>query len=651
MLCIVDDAQRLDQESPDALALVGRRLHADSIALLFAARVTGASLAGIPELRLRRLGEQAAVELGRSVSDRSVDDEVVKEVVSQSHGLPMAMVELAAHGSEDQPPAGAVVREPATVRRRLEAHLLRAVRELPAAIQTLLLVAAADSSGDWEIVTEAAAGLGVGPEEIEPARAARLLSEPDLRFRHPLIRSAVHSGTAAADRRQAHDALATVIDPVRDAERRAWHLAAATVGPSEDVADRLEAAALRAVARGGSSSAGTFWLRAAELTEDDEMRAERLLAGAEAHPLGGAPVRAQTLLPYSAPHFVNPYLRARAKRLDGMTRYALGDVGETASMLISAGRALEPFDLGLARATMLRALSAARITGRLSAPGERYRDVLVAVRSMPMPREPSVSDLLIDAHAALFSDRHATAVTLLRRALDALGTSDDESDDGQLWMASGCFTAGVIGDDEGLHALAHRLGACARGGGALVTLSYGLLFAAMSEVFEGSLTAARTHSAERSDIMSAIGRPPDVGELVWFAWAGREAEERAAAVVILREATRRSHGWILTYVEYALAVLELGLSNAAARPLPEALTGETIRLFAGTRFGTRVLVQIGLALATLSMALVADRRRRGPTPPSSSPPPLRLHQRCGVTRGVTTSPSWRSPSTGSTSSP
>jgi DNA-binding CsgD family transcriptional regulator len=569
LLCVVDDAQWLDQESLEALALVGRRLYAEGVVLLFGAReaVDGrVLLQGIPELPVRGLPEDDALGLLASVADGPLDRQVAMRIVAETQGSPMAIIELVGELSSQELSKRGLRPEPLPLSRRLEEHFLRRVRALPPATQTLLLVAAAEPSGDPRLVAQAALRLGGSPDAAEPARANGVFEmHPQARFRHPLIRSAVYSGASPADRRRVHEALAAASDPDRDPDRRAWHLATAAIGPDEAVAAELEHAADRARARGGYSGAGAFLARAAELTPDDGRRAERVLAAARAHLTGGSPARAKLLLEETS-HLGDPLHRAKAQRLQGAIRYALGHAPGTAAVLVDAARTLEPFDIRLARTTMLEALWAARVTGRFTAMGESERDVARAARAMPLPAgcPLTVGDLLLDGYTALFLDGHAAAVPLLRQAIAALQADDSDSPEALQWLVIGCWAAGAVGDDEGLHTLAARLVESARAQGALVPLAQGLLFLAMSELLDGSLVTARTLFAERAQIMAVIGRPSDALGLVALAWRGHETEARAEAADVARFAAEQGQGWMLLFVDYGLTVLELGLGNYRA---------------------------------------------------------------------------------------
>jgi DNA-binding CsgD family transcriptional regulator len=571
LLCVVDDAQWLDQESLAALAVVGRRVHADRIVLLFGLRdslVGSVVLDGMEEIRVGGLPDGDAERLLAALVRGPLDHDVARRVVEETQGWPMAIIELADELSS-QELSGGLLAEPLPLSLRLEEHFLSQVRDLPASTQTLLLVAAAEPSGDPRLVADAAERLESSADAAEPARAEGVfVLRPEPRFRHPLIRTAVYGNAAPADRRRVHEALAAVSDPDRDPDRRAWHLGAAAVGPDEAVAANLEHAAGRARARGGYCAAGAFLAKASQLTPDSGLRADRVLAAAHAYLTGGAPVRARSLLEMTA-RLGDAFQRAKAQRLEGAIRYALGETEGTVSVFVNAARALEPFDIHLARATMLEGLSAARIPGRFAAAGESEVDVARAARAMPLPADDpaAVADLLLDGDVALFLDGHAAAVPFLRCAIVALQADDSDTPDTPQWLWIGCWAAGAIGDDAALHALATRLERSARELGALVPLSIGLLFLAMSELLDGSLDAARRHLGERTQIMSAMGRPSDVLTLLVLAWEGRETEARAEAAAVIRFGSEQAQGWVLAFVNYALAVLELGLGHYA-----EALT-------------------------------------------------------------------------------
>ena len=565
LLCVVDDVQWLDQESLAALGLVGRRLFADRIALVLTARLgheDGGSLGGMPEIVVGGLPDDDATELLRLTVGGLVDRELAQRIIHETRGSPLGIVELVAGLTAEQLSGREVPPDPLPLSGRLEAHFLRQMGGLGAATQTWMLAAAAEPSGDVRVVDAAANRLGCSPEDALPAIAEGFfVRDPQPHFRHPLIRSAVYRGASDADRRRTHHALAAVTDPVRDPDRRAWHLAAATIGRDEAVATELVLAADRGRVRGGHSTAGLLLARAAELTPDADRRTGRLLAAVEAHLAGGSLPRAVALLDKVVDDIGHPYDRAQVRRLRGSIGYALGEAPGTASVLMDAARALDAFDRPLARATLLEALAAARVTGRFTAPGESERDVGRLARGMPLPRgvDPTVGDLFLDGYTTLFLEGHASAVPSLQRAISALRRlADPTTTEALMWLAVGCWAAGAIGDDEALHTFGTRLVDVARAQGAAVWLSIGLMFLAMSELLAGSVDEARAHFGERAEIMLAIGRPADVGELVVSAWTGREEVARREAMALSDHGTASGHGWILSFVEYAVAVLELG---------------------------------------------------------------------------------------------
>ena len=300
VLCLVDDAQWLDQVSAEVLGFVARRLHADRVGILFTFREGeghAAALAGLPELVVRGLPPEAAGELLAASADAPVDGRVSAQVVAGVAGNPLALVELAGELTPEELSGTVPLAWPLRFGGHLEQLYLDRVRALPGDTRTLLLVAAADPSGDPGLVYEAAGQLGSGAEAGEAVGTDRLVSwQPQVRFRHPLIRSAAYYAAPAGERRRAHAALAQVTDPASATDRRAWHLAEAAAGPDEQVAIELERSAGRAQARGGLAAAAAFLERSALLTADPARHAERVLGAAQASLQVGAFGKALELL-------------------------------------------------------------------------------------------------------------------------------------------------------------------------------------------------------------------------------------------------------------------------------------------------------------------------------------------------------------------
>jgi hypothetical protein len=325
VLALVDDAQWLDDVSAAALLFVARRVDDERIAVLFAAR-EGQFEADLPELVLGGLDPAAAADLLATRAGGPVPPPVAVELVARTGGNPLALVELpdalpaaALAGDDPLPPA-------LPVTAGVERAFLDRARRLPADAQTLLLVAAADDSGHAATVRRAAAALGAGDDALDAAERSGLIAVRDgeLELRHPLVRSAVYHAATSRERRQAHRALAAALPGSHDADRRAWHRAAAADGPDEEIAAELEAAADRARTRGGQEAASAALDRAADLSPAGDARARRRYGAAEAAWLAGRPVAARALADAALLDVDDPLLRADVARLRARVEWNTG---------------------------------------------------------------------------------------------------------------------------------------------------------------------------------------------------------------------------------------------------------------------------------------------------------------------------------------
>jgi len=269
LLCLIDDAQWLDRSSAQVLTFVARRLQAESVVLLFAEREPGEldQLAGLPDLPLPALPDDCAREVLASAISGPLDDRVRDRILAEARGNPLALMEL----PHELPPVklagGFGLPGALPLPGRIEASFRRRVQQFPAATQRLLLVAAAEPTGEPALLWRAAGMLGIPAEAVGPAEADGLLElSAQVAFRHSLLRSAVYRAAAAEERQSAHLALAMATDAENDPDRRAWHRAHATLAPDEDVAQELERSAGRAQARGGLAAAAAFLERAARST-------------------------------------------------------------------------------------------------------------------------------------------------------------------------------------------------------------------------------------------------------------------------------------------------------------------------------------------------------------------------------------------------
>jgi DNA-binding CsgD family transcriptional regulator len=570
VLGVIDDAQWLDQESAEVLAFVARRLHADRIGFVFAVRDPDgrrAVLDGLPELRLGGLPDADARRLLASVAAGPVAPDVGDRIVAETRGNPLALAEIGGELSAGQLAGGSLLPQPLPLGDRLRERFLRQVRTLPADTQRLLLLAAAERLGDAGLLWRAAGGMGIDDRAADPAEAGRLLVVgPEVRFRHPLIRSAVYHGAAPVERRAVHLALAAALDPERDPDRRAWHRAAAAAGPDEEVATELARSAERAAGRGGYATMAAFLERAAALTSDPQRQAERLLAAAEAELIAGDSSRAQQLLKQAQPQLRNALSQAGALRLEGGIQFALGEGGKAPATLLNAARAFETAGAPRpSRDAMLEALEAAFYASRTA-----ILDVARAAEALPPApvSPPSAADLLLDGFTTLLTTGHTQAAPLLRRAMEALGSDDIPADEGLRWLGLGCWAAAELVDEQAWHTLASRWVQLARDRGALMRLPTALDYLGEWAVRTGHFAAATASNVERHEILAATGNPELIGtaavELALPAWKGSDDDARSAASAVTRYSSKRGQGVGVSYAQWALAVLELGFAHYEA---------------------------------------------------------------------------------------
>jgi DNA-binding CsgD family transcriptional regulator len=555
LVCLVDDAHWLDRMSAQILAFVARRLLAEHIALVFALRTDSADLAGLPELPVHGLPDAEANTLLDTVLKGPLDTRVRDRLVAETHGNPLALLELPrALTSADAvtPP------DDVPLSSRIEQSFLRQLEPLPADTRLLLLTAAAEPLGDATLLWAAAGLLGLGADPATAAEATGLIEfGPRVRFRHPLVRSAVYRAAPAKDRRDVHRALAEVTNPDIDPDRRAWHRALATVAPDEDVAADLERSAGRALARGGRIAAAAFLEHAALLTPEPGRRAHRELAAAQAKREAGALDAALELLTAVDAGPPDELREAEVEHLRGEIAFDQRRGADAARLLRSAARRLEPLDPNRARETYLEALSAAIWAG-----GDTVR-VAEAARAAPeVPARPV--DVVLDALATRLTDGYPAAAPLLTLAVDALRTLD--GDTGTILWLLGNRAGGIVAseacDFAAAHGLATRQVQLARDTGALVHLQFALNFLATNQLLAGDLAAAAASIEEDRLIAEVTGNPP-VGytAVLHAAFQGREAHATELIKATAAEAAARGQGRLVLFADYASAVLHNGLGR------------------------------------------------------------------------------------------
>jgi DNA-binding CsgD family transcriptional regulator len=574
LLCLVDDAQWLDQASAQALAFAARRLDAESVALLFGTRDPAGEggLAGLPGLVLDGLPDADARALLASVLPGLRDERVLDRIIAESGGNPLALLELPRGVTAAELAGGFGVVDPLPVTGMIEQSFLRRITPLPEVTRFLLLLAAAEPVGDPVLLWRAAGSLGISADAASPAEADGLLTvAARVTFRHPLVRSAVYQAAPAAGRRRAHRALAEATDPGIDPDRRAWHRAQAATGADEDIAAELERSASRAQARGGLAAAAAFLERAAALTLKPTLRAERELAAARATAQAGAFDAALRLLAAAEAEPLDPLQSARADLLRGQIAFVSSRGSDAPPLLLKAARRLEPLDTGLARQTYLEALSAALYAGRF-ATGGGLREAAEAARAARLaPQPPGAADLVIDGLVSLITDGYAAAAPTLKRALSASAIERISTGQEVRWLWLGVFAAEILWDDESWDLLSMGHVRRAREDGALGVLPVALSQRAALHILEGDFAAATSLIEEAETISKATGSQRLLAVRVALAaFRGRESQASELAEVSAKDAAGRGEGAGLTFLQWATAVLYNGLGRyeealAAAR--------------------------------------------------------------------------------------
>src|SRR6516164_3224090 len=573
LLCVVDDLQWLDDASAAVLGVGARRLLAEPVALVFAVREPGDEhrLAGLPELPLRGLDDADARALLETAIPGRIDERVRARIVAETRGNPLALLELPRGMSAAELAGGFALLAPGGLSGSIEDGFRRRLDALPADTRRLLQLAAADPVGDPLLVWRAAGQLGIHPGAATPAVDAGLVEiGAQVRFRHPLVRSAAYRSAALAERYALHAALAEATDPQIDPDRRAWHRAQAAAGPDEEVAGELERSAARAEARGGVAAAAAFLESAATLTPEPAHRLRRLLAAARAKRDAGAFEAALQLLTAAEAGPMSALQAAEAEHLRGQVAFDQRRVSDAARLLVSAARRLEPLDPELARTTHLEALGAAIWAGDLDNPGALAGAAEAARAAPPAPGPPGAVDVVLDAFAIRLTEGYAAAAAALGQALQTvLALEVPVGDLGQWLWLTGLRAAGLIAlelwDADSWHALASRQVQVARDSGALGQLQFALNFLARSQLAAGELTDVAVLLEEERAIAQAMGNPA-VGyeEMMLAAWRGQESVASELIERMVQTASARGLGRMVDVATYAKSVLYNGIGRYAA---------------------------------------------------------------------------------------
>jgi DNA-binding CsgD family transcriptional regulator len=610
LLCLIEDAQWLDAASGQIVGFVARRVLAESIAIVVAVRnaAAGHDFDGLPELRLVGLERDDARALLAGAVHGRLHDGLRDRIVAETRGNPLALLELPRRMSAAELAGGFEVPGGADLPEHIEGHYLQRVDQLPDDTQQLLLLAAADPLGDATLVWRAGAKLEIGADALAPATDAQLLEiGAQVRFRHPLVRSAVYRAAPPDRRQRVHEALAAVTDPEADADRRAWHRALAAPGADEAVAAELERSAVRAQTRGGVAAAAAFLQRAAVLTPDRARRLERSLAAAQASLAAGAFTDVRGLLSTAEAGPLDEAQRARIDLVRAQLAFASRRGNEATPLLLSAARRLESVDLSLARETYVDAFSSALFGARLS-DSVGVPEVAEAARVAPrVSGEPSTADLLLDALVGL-SENYESAIGRCGAAVQRLLGEEASHKERLRWLWQGCVIALEMWDDESAYQLSHDSVDIARETGTLSELALALSAHTPVLVFSGELSDASAAVAETTSVQDASGiASAPYGALILGAWQGKANETRQLIELTLAEVGGRGEGIGVAICEYARAVLCNGLGDydAARRA---AYSASEHREVVAENWGLSELIEP--AMRTGNTELVADALAR-----------------------------------------
>jgi len=632
LICLVDDEQWLDRASLQVLGFVARRMVAEPVGLVFAARDPSPELAGLPELRVGGLRNHDAQALLASALAAPLDARVADQIVAESRGNPLALLELPRGLSPAELAGGFGLTgaQPAAVplSSQVEDSFGRQLAALPEQTLRLVQLAAADPTGDRSLVWRAARRLDIRSQAAEPAVEAGLVElGARVRFRHPLARSAAYRSAALPDRQQLHAALAEVTDPIADPDRRAWHRAQATAGTDEDVAGELERSAGQAQARGGLAAAAAFLERSVALTADPARHTDRVLAAAQASMQAGAFGKTLELLATAETWPLDDFQRTRVDLIRAHVAFASGLGSDAPPLLLKAAKQLEPFDDNLARETYLAAWGAAGIAGYVAGPGV-LADICRAIRALPpRPGDPRPLDLLLDGLAMLIAEGPIAAGATMQRAAEVLTSIPVDDVLRWGWMAPNAYT--MTWDFDGLHAICVRQVQLVRDAGALAQLPLYLSQLGIALPWMGDFAGTAAVIAESDSVSAATGSPVAPYTLLrLLALQGREAEATALIESTIEAAAASGQGMAAAWAQWAAAVLYNGLARyqkaaAAARYVTSDALNPWMSMWALPE-----LVEAAARSGDAELARDALERLADTTKPASTDVALGIEARC-----------------------
>ena len=563
LLCIIEDAQWLDAASLAAITFAARRLQAERIAVLFAVREDDEDAdtvaTELPELRLEGLDPEASAALLADETTSPLAPQVLERIITSANGNPLVLLEIPLALSDAQRAGREHLPDPLPLTARLEEAFSSRAAVLPATTQGLLLLLAADSTGETAVALRAARALGLSEGDFETAEAAGLLSlsEDRVAFRHPLMRSALYQRASSGQRQQVHAALAEIYAQDGEEDLHAWHRAAATLGPDDEVAAELESSAERAKARGGYASAAKALARAAALTSNSSERGVRKLAAARFAAEAGETGTARALLEDAAGLLSDPLLLADVEHLRGVLELELGSGLVAHDIFMSAAGEVAELDHERAARLLLEATRAALYAG------DRHALVSTAHQAQALRiRAGETFELTVSAGLGLVWEEDGTAG---RKLLDDAIAQAEENPRRLEWAARCALQRG---DETSARAFSRREAELARQDGAVTALVISLSRLAFAEILEDRFVSARANAAEGLSLANQIGLTNQVGyyrALVGWTAAllGLVDETQREAQMALQLARASDGGWTASAASLALGELELGLGRWA----------------------------------------------------------------------------------------
>lgn len=558
VVCLIDDAHLIDPESLDALAFVARRIAVEHVAVVFAGRDEEGladRIGGVPRLALTGLGLDASVRLLNRSATQPFAPSAAAAIARATGGNPLALIDLAGDALVHELPDLGLDGSPVPVGQHLEAHYVRRVRQSDPGVQPWMLLAAADSTGNVDLLTAAAADLGLRPDGGDRAEIAGLVElEPVVRFRHPLVRSAVYNAAPGAERRRAHGALARAAERLGLVQTEAWHAARAVLGTDPEVADRLAHSADLAARRGGLASQATILTRAAELSPPGPARSTRQIAAAEAALAAGAVHIAQQLVGQIDPAAVDPVTRGRTVTVRSALGMFVADAdgvrGSTAAHLQAADEfhGQDPTREQRALLNAFQAICTAERLIRGTTPDALGRRLVAGAQVADGPES-----VILNGLGALILDPYEQAVLPAREALEAVLALPDHE-----MMRLGSTMAALatfLWDNEARSAVLDRAAGAARDAGALQLVDTLLWVMALSELWGGTLRRALALDELVREVRRAMGYDAEnVLNAAVMAWAGAPRE---LVTAISDGADATGFGGVSSAAQACLAVGEL----------------------------------------------------------------------------------------------